>query len=269
MFRTTKTVKLISLALVLVTLFSSLSIVSSAASSKIYYTLTYDANGGSGAPAPKRMPKNKIFYISKTIPVRRGYSFLGWGEKNSREAIISPGDEAHMDRNYTIYAVWKKGSVRTNYAKPLTNGKYYYISPACASKSVFDVKDWSTSMDTKIQIWKKQKNQENQHFRALDMGNGYYMFVDQNSGLAIDVHGGLTLNGQRVSTWTADGNDAQLFRLIPAGDGYYYIQSKLNGGAYCLDVYKGNSSNGTAITLYQYQGSENQKFKFTSVYGAF
>ena len=257
--------KIISLALVLVTVFTAFTPVSFATSnSNSYCTIIYNANGGSGAPAAQKVVKGKDFYISSKIPKRSGYSFLGWGNKGDREARISPRHYLHTNANYTLYAVWAKGEVKTNYAYPLTNGYCYYISPACASSSVFDVNDWGTSANTNIQIWQKEF-QKNQRFQAVRFGN-YYAFVDYNSHLALDVHGGIALNCQNISTWHADFNDAQLFRLVSAGNGYYYIQSKLNP-AYYLDIEKGSSSNGANVILYRFNnGSSNQKFKFTPVY---
>ena len=265
MFKTKFIERIISLALVLATILTAFSTVSYAASNgNSYCVITYNANGGSGAPAAQRVLKGKDFYISKKIPVRSGYSFLGWGNKNDREAKISPNHCVSANKNYTLYAVWTKGEVKTNYSYPLTDGYCYYITPACAPDSVFDVNDWGTSADTNIQIWQKEY-QKNQRFQVRRIGD-YYAFLDYNSRLALDVHGGLALNCQNVSTWYADFNDAQLFRLVTAGNGYYYIQSKLNP-AYYLDIEKGSSSNGSNVILYRFNnGSSNQKFKFTPVY---
>ena len=231
-----------------------------------YCTITYNANGGSGAPSPQTVEKGKNFYVSKTIPYRSGYSFLGWsGSRNASYATISPGHEVYSNADYTIYAVWASGSVRTGYTtSALSSGYCYYISPACAPNSVLDVSDWGKSSDTNIQIWEKGYTR-NQRWQAFYYGSGYYYFVDYNSKLVLDVHGGLALNEKNVSTWPLIQSDAQLFRLISAGNGYYYIQSKLNP-AYYLDIYRGLSSNGTNVQIYQANYSSNQKFKFTPVF---
>lgn len=233
-------------------------------SSKTYYTLTYNANGGSGAPASQKVEKGKTFKISKTIPTRSGYSFLGWGAKNATIATISPNHEVTMSSNCTIYAVWASGSVKSSYSEPLTDSFCYYISPACATNSVLDVSSAGKNSNTNIQIWNNYYA-KNQRWQAKKYGSGYYYFIDYNSGLVLDVHGGLALNGINVSTWTFNGSDAQLFRLISAGGGYYYIQSKINP-AYYLDISGANSSNGTNVQLYRGNNSSAQKFKFTPVY---
>lgn len=234
-------------------------------SSATYYTLSYNANGSSGAPSSQRVKANTAFYLSSTKPTRTGYAFLGWStNKNATSAAYAPGQGVRISSNITLYAVWMKGSVKTNYSTPLTDGYCYYINPACATNSVLDVEGWGKSSDTNIQLWSKGYT-KNQRWQAVYYGSGYYYFIDYNSKLVLDVHGGIALNGKNVSTWSVNRSDAQLFRLISAGNGYYYIQSKINP-SYYLDVSGGNSSNGTNIHLYQGNFSNAQKFKFTPVF---
>lgn len=229
-----------------------------------YVTVSYNANGGTGAPKAQRVEKGKTFTIPRTIPKRDGYSFLGWGKKNSTTALASPGQSGRTSNNGTFYAVWLKGSVKTNYEWPLTSGYCYYISPACATDKVLDVNGWGKNQDTNIQLWQKGYT-KNQRWQAKYYGDGYYYFIDHHSKLVLDVHGGLALNEKNISTWTKNYGDAQLFRLINAGDGYYYIQSKLNP-AYYVDISGGRNANGTNVQLYQANYSNAQKFKFTPVF---
>ena len=233
-------------------------------STTTYCTLTYNANGGYNAPQSVTVEKGKTFYISKTIPVRQGYSFLGWGAKGASSATISPGHDVYMNNNCTIYAVWAYGSPKTNYSTPLSDGYCYYISPACAQNSFLDVSGWGKANNTNIQIWSKGYT-KNQRWQAKYYGSGYYYFVDYNSKRVLDVHGGYALNCNNVSIWDKNLSDAQLFRLINAGNGYYYIQSKINS-SYYLDINKGASSNGTNVHLYQCNNSVAQKFKFIPVF---
>ena len=79
------------------------------------YTLTYDANGGTAAPA-KQTGSGSV-KISSTAPTRSGYTFLGWAEKaDATEAQYGKGTVITLDRNITLYAVWKKNS--TNPSTP-------------------------------------------------------------------------------------------------------------------------------------------------------
>ena len=79
------------------------------------YTITYNANGGSGAPSSQSYtydPNNDtVFYLSSTTPSRSGYTFLGWSlSSTATSASYNAGQRwgTHNANNYTLYAVWKK-----------------------------------------------------------------------------------------------------------------------------------------------------------------
>ena len=80
----------------------------------------------------------------------------------------------------------------------------------------------------------------------------------------LDVTGGKVGNGTNIQLYDYNGTDSQLWRLIDAGNGYYYLQSKLNS-SYYLDVSGASSGNGTNIQLYKGNSSNAQKFRFTKV----
>lgn len=72
--------------------------------------LTYNANGGSGAPAvqSKDVYSSASFTISATLPTRDGYTFLGWADSSSATAAAyQPGGTVTITANKTIYAVWQ------------------------------------------------------------------------------------------------------------------------------------------------------------------
>ncbi len=75
------------------------------------FTVTYDANGGIGAPESVTQSYTQTFVASNLIPERTGYLFLGWAfEADSTEAIIQPGEEMLIDRDRILYAVWRANS---------------------------------------------------------------------------------------------------------------------------------------------------------------
>ena len=80
-------------------------------SSATYYTLSYNANGGSNAPSSQRVKANTGFYLSSSKPTRSGYTFLGWStNKNATSASYSPNAGVKINSNITLYAVWKKNT---------------------------------------------------------------------------------------------------------------------------------------------------------------
>lgn len=74
---------------------------------KTSFTITYDANGGSEAPAAQTKLHGTPLTLSTLEPVRDGYVFLGWStNKNATEKTYSAGEQYTANRAITLYAVW-------------------------------------------------------------------------------------------------------------------------------------------------------------------
>lgn len=72
-------------------------------------TLSYNANGGSGAPSSQSATAvgSHTFTISDTSPTRTGYTFLGWSKSSSATtASYQPGGTISISSSTTLYAVW-------------------------------------------------------------------------------------------------------------------------------------------------------------------
>jgi uncharacterized repeat protein (TIGR02543 family) len=70
--------------------------------------LSYNANGGSGAPSSQTVNKNTWFNLRTGVPTRSGYEFVGWNTSSTATAATyQPGDSARIVGNMTLYAVWK------------------------------------------------------------------------------------------------------------------------------------------------------------------
>ena len=71
------------------------------------YTVSYDANGGSGAPGSQTKTENVTLTLSSTKPTRSGYTFLGWATSASAtSASYQPGGSYTANASVTLYAVW-------------------------------------------------------------------------------------------------------------------------------------------------------------------
>ena len=84
------------------------------------FTLKYDANGGTGAPAEQtytassQYEKSHTFKISNVIPTRKDYEFKGWAETpNAAAATRQPGGSIVVTGTTTLYAVWETKSEPT------------------------------------------------------------------------------------------------------------------------------------------------------------
>ena len=72
------------------------------------YTVSYNANEGSGAPEAQTKLHSEALTLSSDVPTREGYDFLGWAA--SADAIAAeyqPGGNFTADEDTTLYAVWK------------------------------------------------------------------------------------------------------------------------------------------------------------------
>ncbi|MCL2496157.1 MAG: InlB B-repeat-containing protein, partial [Clostridiales bacterium] len=74
------------------------------------YTLTYNANGGSGAPPAQTAPANTNITLSSVKPQRLDNDFLGWATTaTATTAQYQPGALFNIGAGHkTLYAVWKK-----------------------------------------------------------------------------------------------------------------------------------------------------------------
>ena len=73
------------------------------------YTVSYNANGGSGAPSSQTKYYGKTLTLSSTKPTRSGYTFVGWGTSTSDTSKdYDPGDSYTTNAGDTLYAIWKK-----------------------------------------------------------------------------------------------------------------------------------------------------------------
>lgn len=78
---------------------------------KDVYSLSYDANGGTGAPGTQYYYYGNDITVPDTIPKRTGYVFLGWSLSSTNQWVqYSPGQTwaGTNEGNFTLYAVWEK-----------------------------------------------------------------------------------------------------------------------------------------------------------------
>lgn len=75
------------------------------------YTVTYNANGGSGVPSSQTVTGGTSLTLSSIVPERFPYTFLGWSTSSSASsATYKPGDSFTISSNLTLYAVWQEAN---------------------------------------------------------------------------------------------------------------------------------------------------------------
>ena len=108
------------------------------------YTVSYNANGGSGAPASQTKTTNNNLTLSSVKPTRVGYTFQGWGTSSSATtATYQPGGTYSDNKSITLYAVWKINKVNIKFS---TNSGTVQTSSTNASGKIYKWKQDSSGV---------------------------------------------------------------------------------------------------------------------------
>ena len=120
------------------------------------YTVSYNANGGSGAPSSQTKKYTTNLTLSSTKPTRTGYTFQGWSTSSSAtSASYSAGGTFSTNANTTLYAVWAKNKYTISFnanggsGAPSSQTKTYgldlTLSSTTPTRSGYTFKGWGTS----------------------------------------------------------------------------------------------------------------------------
>lgn len=111
------------------------------------WTVSYSANGGSGAPSSQTKWAGDTLTLSNTVPTRANYGFLGWATSSGGAASYQPGDTYATDAALALYAVW-----RLLYTAPALSLSAQRVASATATdedpSGEFCLASWTWSVDT-------------------------------------------------------------------------------------------------------------------------
>lgn len=123
------------------------------------YTISYNANGGSGGPGSQTKTHGIKMLISRVEPTRSGYTFLGWSTSPSASsASYQPGEWYYANADRIFYAVWKKNAPATYTVSYDANGGSgapgnqtktenvtLTLSPVSPRRTGYTFKGWATN----------------------------------------------------------------------------------------------------------------------------
>ena len=125
-------------------------------SAKSTYTVSYNANGGSGAPSSQTKVHGVALTLSSTKPTRTGYMFKGWGTSSSDTTVdYSAGGSYTNNANITLYAIWQSNTFTVSYnanggsgapsSQTKTYGVNLTLSSTVPTRTSYTFKGWGTS----------------------------------------------------------------------------------------------------------------------------
>ena len=122
------------------------------------YTVSYNANGGSGAPSSQSKRHGKALTLSSTKPTRTGYTFQGWATSASGSVAYAAGASYTANASVTLYAVWKANTYTVSYnanggsgapsSQTKTHGAALTLSSTKPLRTNYTFKGWGTSAST-------------------------------------------------------------------------------------------------------------------------
>ena len=149
--------------------------------------VSYDANGGTGAPASQLKQEGVDLTLSDIKPVRSGYTFLGWSS-DSKAVLPSyqAGGKYTEDQNVTLYAVWRQNSL----SQP--------------------IRKTSQTIYTSASVYKKSYNSKSFSLRARNSGDGVLSYRSSNKKVAVvSSSGRVSIKGYGTAKITINASATQ------------------------------------------------------------
>ncbi len=217
------------------------------------YTVTYNANGGTNAPALQIKQHDVDLNLSSEISVYSNHVFVGWSvslsRANSHLIDYNPGDLYTANANLTLYASWSSQSVQytlryfvnspsdanasfTNAASPISRTKYHDIAatiisdvPVCSGYTFLGWNENSASTVATYQGGSPFYDNRNADFYAIWTPDSYTVTYHANGG-----SGSLPESREYPAGNTVIVENAQLTRTD-----HQFVGWSTNGGSSAVD----------------------------------
>ena len=222
------------------------------------HTVSFNANGGSGAPSSQTKVYGTILTLSSTRPTRPGYTFQGWGTSAGDTTVdYLPGGQYGLDQDITLYAIWKANTYTVyfnaggGYVSPTSKTVTYaltYGTLPTPTKQGHTFNGWFTSASggTRITSGSTVSITSDITLYAQWSVNDYILTVNPNGG----TWNGSTSNQtftQKYGTTKAIPN--------PTRVGYDFAGWELNGyGSFSNQTYTYGAGNGELVAQWTSRG---------------
>ncbi|MEM9001187.1 MAG: RICIN domain-containing protein [Bacteroidota bacterium] len=136
----------------------------------------------------------------------------------------------------------------------------FIIQSALNNNLVLTPEGNNNGIRKEIKIKKYYRGRRTQHWKVEYSGDGEYFYLkSEASAYVLDVKGGSCDIRTPIWTYAKNRGNAQKWKKVNAGQGYFYLQSKL--GHY-LDVKGGQNKDGTPVWTYALNRGNAQRWKF-------
>lgn len=144
-------------------------------------------------------------------------------------------------------------------SQTLPNG-WYYIKNINAQKYL-QVKDNAGGNGVNVEIG-TGTGVKGQKWYLSNQGDGYFTLKNGN-GYMLDIQYGAKEDGVNVQTYSANGADAQKFKVVKTSEANVYgIVTKVTGDKKSLDVYNFGTADGSNVCQWTYYANSCQKWIF-------
>ena len=260
----------------------------------IAYSITYNANSGSGAPSTWSTTDYNTSYsatISSTTPTRDGYNFLGWSTSSSASsASYSAGQSVTLSSSsptLNLYAVWQLKSVTHYLTLNANSGSGGPGSQSCTAtgtstscsitisstkpaRSGYTFQGWGTSSSTSTVSYNPGNSitmSGNRTLYAVWKANP----TTYTYSITYNANGGSNAPSYWSTTSTSTSYSTTISSTTPTRAGYDFQGWSTSSGATSATYSAGqsitlNSSIGRQITLYAVWKVKAQTFTYTVTY---
>lgn len=160
--------------------------------------------------------------------------------------------QAYKDAGFT-------GGNQGGSSQTLPNG-WYYIKNINAHKYL-QVKDNAGGNGVNVEIG-TGTGVKGQKWYLSNQGDGYFTLKNGN-GYMLDIQYGAKEDGTNVQTYSANGADAQKFKVVKTSEANVYgIVTKVTGDKKSLDVYNFGTADGSNVCQWTYYANSCQKWIF-------
>ncbi|MCM1508432.1 MAG: InlB B-repeat-containing protein [Ruminococcus flavefaciens] len=189
------------------------------------YTVSYNANGGSGAPGNQTKTYGVDLTLSSTKPTRTGYTFSKWNTKADGSGTnYNSGGKYTGNANLTLYAVWTPNTYTVTYnanggsgapsAQTKTYGVDLTLSSTKPTRTGYTFSKWNTKADG---------SGTNYNSGAKYTGNAnltlYAVWTPNKYTVSYNANGGSGAPGNQTKTY---GVDLTLSSTKPTRTGYTF-----------------------------------------------